>query len=557
MHMTSQAFRHLARVGVVLLLTLFISSVASAQSVVQAKPTFANDRVLISFQPGTTASDIAAAHRQAHGQVVKTLAAIDVQVVAVPAGSVLTALGQYQKNPNVKFAEPSYKRPIYLPKTNEGDLSTIGVPNAYTEQWGLHNTGQSFGAAIDPLTFEIISGIYSGIAGADIDVEGGWALSQGSAGVKIAIIDTGISCAHIDLQDKCVEQINFVADRGSPNEDIIGHGTHVAGIAAAITNNNKGIAGIAREAKVGSLKVCYEDTSLAIYGIILAYCDDADITEAIIYAADNGYQVINMSLAGPEFSQTLQDAVNYAWNRGVVIVAGAGNDYTTTKLYPAAFDNVIAVAATDYYDNLAYFSTFSTDSDDWVSVAAPGHVIFSTVPGSLCDIPADDPGGCYDWKSGTSMATPFVAGMAAELWNNLATPTNAAIRDLIESTADAEGPLGQNLLAWTRYGRVNLHQAMLAASNSSGGGGGDTTPPVISNVAVKGKGPNFTITWTTDEASTSVVSFTCCGDFNDATMVTSHSMDFRGSKNQLYTYSVSSTDAAGNTATAGPFNYQN
>lgn len=561
MHMTSQAFRHIARTGIILLLALLIVSLASAQSAAQPRATFANDRVLVAFQPGTAASDIAAAHRQAHGKVIKTLEGIGVQVVAVPVGRVLTALGQYQKNPNVKFAEPSYKRPIYLPKTSEGDLSTIGVPNAYTEQWGLHNTGQSFGAVVDPLTFEVISGVYSGVAGADIDAEGGWALSQGSAGVKIAIIDTGISCVHADLQGKCVEQVNFVDYRNSPDEDIVGHGTHVAGIAAAITNNNVGIAGVAREASIGSLKVCYEDTSLALYGIIQAYCEDADIAAAIMHAADHGYQVINMSLAGPQFSQTLQDAVDYAWAHNVVIVAGAGNDYTTTRLYPAAFTNVIAVAATDYYDNLAYFSTFSTDSDDWVSVAAPGHVIFSTVPGSFCGIPADDPGGCYDWKSGTSMATPFVAGMAAELWNNLTTPTNTAIRDLIESTADAQGPLGQNLLAWTRYGRVNLQRAVQAALDSSGGGGGggngDTTAPVISNVSVQNKGPNFTISWTTDEAATSVVSFTDYGDFSDTTMVTSHSMDFHGSKNRLYTYTVSSTDAAGNTATAGPFNYQN
>jgi len=210
--------------------------------------------------------------------------------------------------------------------------------------------------------------------------------------------------------------VNFVSAHGSPVEDIIGHGTHVAGIAAAETDNQTGTAGVARDASIGSMKVCYEDRTFELFGIILGVCEDADIAAGITYAANAGYHVINMSLAGPELSMTLQDAVNDAWGKGAVIVAAAGNDYGTTRQYPAAYSNVISVAASDYYDNLAYFSNFSKDSDDWVSVAAPGHVIFSAVPGELCGIAPDDPQGCYDWKSGTSMAAPHVSGIAASFW---------------------------------------------------------------------------------------------------------------------------------------------
>ena len=395
-----------------------------------------------------------------------------------------------------------------------------------------------------------------GIADADIDAPEGWSITHGSPNIRIAILDSGVYCSHADLDSKCVEQTSFVGQHGSPPDDIIGHGTHVAGIAAAETDNGVGIAGVAWEASIGSLKVCYEDYTLAILGIIQGVCDDADIAAAIIYAAQNGYDVINMSLAGPQFSQTLLNAVNYAWNQGVVIVAGAGNGYSTEKLYPAAYDNVIAVAATDYFDNLAYFSTFG----DWVSVLAPGHTILSTVPNELCNMQPNDPEGCHDWKSGTSMATPHVAGIAAMLLAHLRGLTNAQVRSSIENSAEEVGALGQNFLAWVQHGRVNLYEALMYDSGGPApGGGGETIAPGISNVtSAKLKGNRFEITWTTDEPATSVVTFTCCGPTSDGALVTQHGRMFRGGKGTLYEYTVTSTDAAGNSTTdEGPYFHQN
>jgi thermitase len=206
---------------------------------------------------------------------------------------------------------------------------------------------------------------YWGIPDADIDAPEGWGLTHGSSDVKIAILDSGVECSHPDLNGKCVEQVNFSS---SPNAtDFVGHGTHVASIAAAKTDNGIGTAGVAWEPRIGSLKVCSEVELLpGYYG---ADCQDVDLVEAIIYAADHGYQVINMSIAGPEDSAVIRNAVDYAWGKGAVLVAGAGNNSDMIVQYPAGYSSVISVAATDHYDNLSSFSTFNKD---WVSVAAPG-----------------------------------------------------------------------------------------------------------------------------------------------------------------------------------------
>ena len=525
-----------------------------AQSQDNPPQPFAPDTLLVAFNPGTAASEIGAAHSQAGGQVVKTIAAIGVQVVAVPNGTVLAALRRYQRNPNVTFAEPNYQRPLFLPVTTEGNEPGL-IQNFYDEQWGLDNVGQSSGATVDPLFGTLIVPAFTGVADADIDAPEGWGVTWGSSAIRIAILDSGVYCNHADLDSKCVEDMNFVAQHGSPIDDILGHGTHVAGIAAAETDNGVGIVGVARKASIRSIKVCYEDYSLAFFGIIQGLCDDADIADGITYAADMGYEVINMSLAGPQFSQTLLNAVNYAWGQGSVIIAGAGNGYSTEPLYPAAFANVISVGATDYFDNLAYFSSFGNG----VSVLAPGHTIFSTVPNDFCaGMLPDDPRGCHDWKSGTSMATPHVSGIAAMLWAHLPNPTNDQVRSSIENSAEEVGALGQNFLAWVQHGRVNLYEALMYDSGGPApGGDDDTTGPVITNIALKSKGTRFEITWDTDESATSMVKFTNGEQMSDSALVIQHSLTFRGGRDALYEYFVISVDAATNSTTEGPFMHQN
>ncbi len=215
------------------LVLMVASPVLIAQSQGNPPQGFSPDTVLVAFNPGTAASEMSAAHSRAGGNVLKTIAAIGVQVIAVPNGTVLAAVQRYQRNPNVTFAEPNYQRPLFLPVTTEGSEPSVGIQNFYDEQWGLDNLGQSFGATVDPLFGTLITPAYKGVDDADIDAPEGWDLTHGSAAVRIAILDSGVYCSHVDLTSKCIEEVNFVGQHGSPVDDILGHGTHVAGIAAA------------------------------------------------------------------------------------------------------------------------------------------------------------------------------------------------------------------------------------------------------------------------------------------------------------------------------------
>jgi hypothetical protein len=188
------------------------------------------------------------------------------------------------------------------------------------------------------------------------------------------------------------------------------------------------------------------------------------------------------------------DAVQAAWDNGVVVVAAAGNNGTTDKVYPAACTHsatgrstVIAVAASDDSDNRAGFSTYSADADDWVALAAPGEWIVGILPYDHCGLagPVDS---CVDWWNGTSMAAPLVAGASALVWTQLyaeqaddpsaspadctvaGTPCNQVVRDRLEQGADKIGAGGQDLTAWTRHGRLNLQGALAGAGSICGDG---------------------------------------------------------------------------------------
>ena len=435
---------------------------------IESPPPFAPDRVLVAFRPGTPGAEIARAHAAAGAQLVKRFDAIGVEVLAVPAGTVEDAIALLQRNPNVRYAEPNYYRLLILPTEGKDPAPPAGLGIDYfPEQWGLDNVAQ---ALYEPQTGASVTGTPN----ADIDAPQAWDLSRGSDTVRIAILDSGVECSHVDLLGKCVEQMNFTIS--SAAGDLLGHGTHVAAIAAANTDNGTGTAGVGWNAKLGSLKVCREYPSESFP--LLGMCDVADSVEGLLYAADQGYHVINMSYGSDPDpyspSQTEAAAVTYAWNKGVVLVAAAGNDYASTRHYPAAFPEVISVAATDRHDNLAYFSSFGS----WVSVAAPGHNILSAYPNAACGLSADDPEGCYNWLSGTSMASPHVAGIAALVWAHYPGITNTQARDYIERGADAQGALGQNFRAWVKYGRVNAYQALTA----------DNPPPPPASISLTATG---------------------------------------------------------------------
>ena len=338
--------------------------------------------------------------------------------------------------------------------------------------------------------------ILTGTPDADIDAPEGWDIHTGDASVKIAILDSGVDCHAIDLNGKCVEQVNFVSEFSGTTDDMVAHGTHIAGIAAANTDNSKGTAGVGWHSSVGNLKACYEYEidllpPLGFFATV-GVCPVSASAEAITYAADNGYHgnasdfrhgyaVTGepLDLSNPPNAESA--AVTYAWNKGVVIIAAAGNDADTNLVFPAALSEVVAVAATDRFDNLASFSSFG---NTWVSLMAPGENIISTEPDASCVlfVPGYVPGvdDCVTWKSGTSMASPHVAGAAALLWAHLypgkspdsctasnGMPCNAVVRSMLENSADKSGALSQNFLAWSQNGRLNLYNMLADGDGDS------------------------------------------------------------------------------------------
>ena len=174
-----------------------------------------------------------------------------------------------------------------------------------------------------------------------------------------------------------------------------------------------------------------------------------------MWAADNGASVISMSLGGSSKSRTLENAVNYAWNKNAVLVAAAGNSNNPSKTYPGAYTNVIAVTATDANDRKASFSSYGS----WVDVAAPGVEVFSTFPNHpfVLENPANNRDQNYGYGSGTSMSTPVVAGVVGLVWSTpLAGNNNAKVRAQVEKTANPVSGTG----TYWRWGRVNAHTAV-------------------------------------------------------------------------------------------------
>lgn len=240
-----------------------------------------------------------------------------------------------------------------------------------------------------------------------------WTITAGDRDILIAVLDTGIDQNHEDLNGKVVAEVNFT-DSPTP-DDIHGHGTHIAGIIAANSNNGIGIAGVAPESRLMNVKIANDKGRSQALAV----------AKGIIWAVDNGAWVINISVELTESSPELEDAVNHAWSQGAVIIAAAGNDGSKSPVYPAYYQNSIAVAATRQDDALAPLSNYG----DWVDVAAPGFDIYSTLP--------DD---SYGYKSGTSFATAYVSGLAALLFGIVTdTNGNGRLNDEVRAAIEAGG----------------------------------------------------------------------------------------------------------------------
>jgi thermitase len=446
--------RPIKALPLVILVIVAFSAHPMAQA--PAPPHAVSAQILVKFRPGVTGAVKADAHRVAGGRVLREISRTGVQLVGVAAGDEAGAINRYLRNPNVLYAERNFVRsipkPVAIAKPTNHTPGSDLVPGDYyfREQWALHNTGQEFYCF--PWIFGEVLCFYIGTPDADIDAPEAWAISTGNT-VLVAVIDTGIDYTHPDLMFNYAGGVDFVNGDRDPMDDH-GHGTHVSGtIAASLANvtgdpaAEEGVVGVAPNARIRAYKVCDATGN----------CDDFTIQEAIREAISDGAKVINMSLGGPEESQSLKDAVQDAWNAGLVIVAGAGNDGNTNLFYPAAFPNVISVGAFDEDHRRASFSNYGS----WVDISAPGNVILSSYLMSECvasGVPGD--AGCYNWLSGTSMATPHVSGAAALVWSRGDVTTNSQVVDILLNSADRQGVSGTRLDSWTAHGGLNIHNAL-------------------------------------------------------------------------------------------------
>jgi len=255
--------------------------------------------------------------------------------------------------------------------------------------------------------------------------------SQANKSIKIAILDSGIDFRHEDLTAKTVAEINFTDSETTMDE--YGHGTAVAGIVAASTNNNQGISGVGYDASLMNVKVL-GDKGAGSYTWII---------QGIIWATDNGANIINLSLEGGVDSTNLKKATEYAWNKGVLIVVASGNSGSSVYTFPAGYEYCIAVAATDRNDHKYPYSNYG----DWVDVTAPGYA-YSTLVGNK-----------YGKIRGTSIAAPYVSGLAALAFNiardnNGDGKLNDEVRAAIEAGCDPVADPG------TGKGRINAFKTL-------------------------------------------------------------------------------------------------
>ncbi|WP_128894380.1 S8 family serine peptidase [Longirhabdus pacifica] len=365
------------------------------------------NQIIVKFKESTSQLLKMEALDEIKSQVIMTNEQLGIDVIELEDQTLQEGLASFQNMENVEYAEPivEYKA-----------LFTPNDPLYSSNQYGPQM----------------------------MNAEQAWDITQSDSSVLVAVIDTGVQDDHPDLIGKVVPGYDFIDNDNDPYDEQ-GHGTHVSGTVAALTNNGIGVAGTAPNAKILSVRVLNSSGSGSNLGV----------SQGIVYAADNGADIINLSLGGSSPSSAVEDAVNYAWNKGVVVVAAAGNTPSTRPSYPAYYEKSIAVAATDANDQIAYFSTYG----DWVDVAAPGVNVIST-----------QLGGGYVSYSGTSMATPHTAGVAALLAGQGL--THEEIRAKLEGTADKIAGTGQY---WT-HGRINAYEAV---KDDDGGGGPGPDPTIV------------------------------------------------------------------------------
>ena len=410
-------------------------------------PRFAPGEIIVVLKEPASQGDLRDLNRQNDAATEENLPQSDVNVVDLPRDlTVGEAVQEYEDSPDVAYAEPNFK------------LQPARAPNdpRYGELWGLNNTGQT-----------------GGTPDADIDAPEAWDTTTGSPDTVVAVIDEGIDINHPDLRNNV--WTNRAEATGIPKRDDDGngyiddingwdfanddntvydpdpisgkgdeHGTHVAGTIAAEGDNGVGVTGVNWDAQVAALK---------FIGPKVGYTSDA--VEAINYAVKMGMPISNNSWGGGGRSQALNDAIKRADAAGHLFLAAAGNEGANndeTASYPANYNvpNIVSVAATNDTDRLAWFSNFGATT---VDLAAPGVGILSTLPGDS-----------YGRYSGTSMATPHVAGMAALIKSDNPGLDHAGIKaqilQYVDEKASLEGKVATD-------GRLNAVKSVTKSADTA------------------------------------------------------------------------------------------
>jgi len=359
--------------------------------------------VLVRFKKGLTNDEIGTILKKLGATIIKRNNALNIYRLKIPQEiPVSEFIEQHGKDENLNLIDPNFIASV---------LATPTLPPndpSFPSQWAL----------------------------AKIQTDKGWEVTTGSPNLIVAILDTGVALTHPDLKNKIRLGTDIVNADSDPSDDH-GHGTHVAGIVGAEGNNGVGIAGVSWGSLLMPIKV------------ITALGEGAysDVVEGIVYAADNGARVLNFSIGGYSYSQTLGDAVEYAHGKGAVLVAAGGNEDSNDPIYPAAYPNVIGVSATDSTDLI----WSPSNQGAYIKLSAPGTDILSTTLNNA-----------YARATGTSASTAYVSGVVALILSKNPDFSNTQVEQILYQTADDLGDKGldQNF----GYGRLNAAKALEVAS---------------------------------------------------------------------------------------------
>ncbi len=407
-----------SRIAIIAIITIifgwFVVLPVAAQSETASIST--SDAVLVQFSANTSLAERDAAIERMGGTLVEWLAPINVARVQVNSKTMSagTMNSIDQSTQVASLLTAAQNSSTVVSAEIDGTVEATFVPNDPM----YHNNALVYAPQL-------------------IDAPIAWDFTLGDPNVVIAILDTGVNTSHPEFAGRILPGYDFINNDTDPSDDN-GHGTHVAGTAAAGTNNSIGNVGICGGCSILPVKIL-SNTGSGLWSQVAA---------GIVFAADNGADVINLSLGGYTPSSTMQAAITYAQEKGVLVIAAAGNDHRSDNFYPAAFDNVMGVGATDNHDVIWPLSNYGS----YVDVVAPGVTIFNT----FNDMNNYYSG--YALYSGTSMASPHVAGLAGLLFSQNQNRTAEQVANLITSTAkDLGAPGWDPIYGW---GRIDAGKAL-------------------------------------------------------------------------------------------------